>query len=322
MVDLESSVRSWLSAWPIGAVLRVSRTPTGTIHRVYCVETPEAVYYLRIYHYGERAAIDREHAVIAHVARHGLPVVLPLRTRAGTTLTRRQNTYAALFPAAPGRLVAASPGRVGDITLGEMLARTHLALANYPQHLVARRDYATNTAATLREISRFEALISAIADPSESDRFALNGLQAQRAWLAHAVRPEPQQASEQPIHGDYTLANLFAEHGRIVAIIDWDQIYMATRGWEIIRALDLVLGYEPQRCAAFVEGYRRTLTLPIRELDAAAAAYGWMRAHDLWKYAAVYDQGNDRVRAFFGPQGFEPHEHHWRAVRESLLESE
>jgi hypothetical protein len=46
------------------------------------------------------------------------------------------------------------------------------------------------------------------------------------------------------------------------------------------------------------------LPLDREHLDWSAWSYAVVRAHDLWLYAAIYRQHEDRVRQFLSPHGF------------------
>lgn len=46
----------------------------------------------------------------------------------------------------------------------------------------------------------------------------------------------------------------------------------------------------------------------------AAARYAWFRAHNLWLYETLYQEGNERVRHFLRPNGLVPFELRWHAV--------
>lgn len=104
----------------------------------------------------------------------------------------------------------------------------------------------------------------------------------------------------------------------MIAIIDWDQTYLAPRAWEIVRTLDLVCKFGVESCRAFLAGYRAHAPLDPAELDLAAMCYGLMRAHDLWLYQAIYFEGNDRVRKFVAPGQFEPLVDRWEQLKEHL----
>jgi Ser/Thr protein kinase RdoA (MazF antagonist) len=123
---------------------------------------------------------------------------------------------------------------------------------------------------------------------------------------------------QQVIHGDYQETNLFFQDGRVAAIIDWDQTYVASREWEIARTLDLVCQFELEESRAFLAGYRAHAPLDLAALDLAATAYGLMRAHDLWLYRVTYFEGDPRKRKFVSHGGFVPLVDRWAALNEKL----
>jgi homoserine kinase type II len=91
---------------------------------------------------------------------------------------------------------------------------------------------------------------------------------------------------------------LFFAGGRVSAIIDWEQPRLAPPAWEVLRALDFVLGFEPVRGRRFVGAYRAERALPLADLDAAAAAYDRYTAHNLWVYETCFLDGDRRVARF------------------------
>ena len=160
-------------------------------------------------------------------------------------------------------------------------------------------------------------MIRALPSRTVSDKYALKRLEGQRTTVQHEATGNLDELASLPsqaVHGDYTETNLFFENGRVSAIIDWDQFYVIPRAWEVVRTLDIVFRFAPQPCRAFLAAYRVIQPLTMHDLDVAARCYGLVRAHDLWMYAAIYDQGNDRVRAFIRPEGFVPIATHWEAL--------
>lgn len=49
---------------------------------------------------------------------------------------------------------------------------------------------------------------------------------------------------QQVIHGDYQEINLFFEDGKVSAVIDWDQSYVAPRASEVVQTLHYVCKLE------------------------------------------------------------------------------
>jgi homoserine kinase type II len=316
-----NDVNGLVAAWGMGPPVEVRTPETGTINRTVLIATREARYALRGYRHTVRAPVEREHALIAYARSHGVPAVAPLPTLAGETILERDGRYYALFPWAPGRQLAhADLGAAEIATMGTFLAELHRALRDSPRHLVAVRELRSNRDAALAELRRYEALVASLPQRTESDERILARLVGQRAWL-EASWTEPEQSlaqlPRQPIHGDYTEANLFFAGGRVAAVIDWDQAYLAPPAWEVARTLDLVFRFAPEPCRLFLGGYRSVGPLSDGELDLAVEHYSAMRACDCWMYAAIYEQGNDRVRQFIEPGGFTPLEAKWRAFRRS-----
>jgi homoserine kinase type II len=311
-----------LNAWRIGQVYSIETPETGTINRTLLVESAGGSYVLRAYRHAERAPVEREHAAIAHVRLGGLPAMAPIALPGGATILERGGRCYALFPRAPGRQLAhgqLTPGHIA--AMGTFLARTHAALRGFPLEQAARRECALDRAATLAGIERLQAAICARPALDEFDEAVLWQLAGRRDWIARAPlarMPDLSVLGEQLIHGDFQHTNLFFAEGQVVAIIDWDQTYVAAREWEITRALDLICHFELEACHAFLAGYRAYADLDPAAMELAATGYALMRAHDLWLYQAIYVDGNQRVRRFVAPGPFVPLIERWAELNDKL----
>jgi homoserine kinase type II len=305
------------------------------------IETGAGPFVLRAYRYAERGPVAREHALIAHACARGQPAVAPLPLPGGGTILEREGRFYALFPHAPGRQAPREAlGASEAAAMGRCLAALHRALADLPDGLLAPRPLGVDRAVTLAEIERLAERVRHGAHPH--DPLVLRCLAGQRAFvesLPAGAAPDLAGMAFQPIHGDYTETNLFFEHGAVSAIIDWDQAYLAPRAWEAVRTLHLAFGFDPSLAAPFLAAYRaehagvrndvfsggRALpgppiagALSWEELDQAAAAYGLVRAHDLWLYQWIYERGDDRVRRFLTERGFVAVAPQWEMLRGAL----
>lgn len=307
-----------VAAWGRRQVGPAAQPPSGTIHQTRLVPTDQGVVVLRAYRYAERASVEREHAIIAHARSRGVPAIAPLPLPGGGTILAHRRGFVALFPYAPGRQVAREQLGVAESqALGHMLAEIHRALADLPAGLAAPRQLRIDRAVTLAEITRLERLAS--AGNHLHDAVVLRALQDQRAYLAtlpDTVGVDLSGLPHQAIHGDYTETNVFCESGAVSAVIDWDQGYLAPRAWEVVRTLHLALGLDAALAGPFLAGYHATQPLDWNALDQAAAAYGVMRAHDVWLAQWIYDRGDDRVRRFL--TGFAPVAPQWEALQRAL----
>ena len=175
---------------------------------------------------------------------------------------------------------------------------------------------------TLSEITRYEALIQAFPNPEDSESYALGRLNGRREWIekhAEETTDGLTALKHQVIHGDYQEKNVFFdERGEVVALIDWDNAWTAPPEWEIIRTLNFVMEFDPDRGRTFAEGYREFRDLDLEALDRAAWAYAVSRSHSLWLYEDIYVRGNERARRFLRPGPFKPVYDRWIPVRDVL----
>jgi len=161
-----------------------------------------------------------------------------------------------------------------------------------------------------------------VVDPTEVEAWALQRLDSRTEWLnEHTEDPEVTiPGTPQVLHGDFTEKNLFFGVDRVTSVIDWGQPCIAPPAWEVVRAIDIVLAFDPARCRAFVEAYRTQRPMPRELLDAAFEAYTRIRAHDSWIFEAIYVEKNDRVRRFVRPGRFNPHISRWRRIRREIFD--
>jgi homoserine kinase type II len=318
-VTIPADLLDLLRPWGLGTVQSATRPATGTVHQTVLVTTARGRYALRSYRHHERAPVAREHAIIAHVRAHGLPVVSPLPLPNGGTILECDGRFHTLFPQAPGRQLpkhALGPNEAR--AMGACLGQLHRALADLPAMWWAQRTFAVERDATLAGIARLEVAIQARPTPDAADAAALAWLVGQRAWLlqrAAATCIDLTALEHQPIHGDYQESNLFFVRARVSAVIDWDQTYLAPRAWEVMRTLHLAFAFAPALCRPFLAAYRAVMPLPLADLDQAAAAYALKVGHDLWVFEEYYPRSNERVRRFLQPGGFASPATDWERLR-------
>ena len=310
-----------LAAWQLGRVAEIVQPASGTINQIVRAAIAGRYFFLRRYRHPERAV--SEHAAIAHARARGFPAVAPLPLLDGATILVHDGAHYALYPQAPGRqhtrdqltptLLAA---------MGRNLAALHRALRDLPRAGMHQRTFVADRDRTLAGIARIAAVIAGRDGSDSLDQIARTRLASRREWL-QAQPPtaeyDPAILSEQPIHGDYQETNLFfGADETVCAVIDWDQGYLASRAWEIIRVLDFVCGFAPAPTRHLLMAYREGHDLSLADLDRAAATYGLLRAHDLWLYEAYYFQANRRVGQFITPGTFVPVAVRWAALRAQL----
>ncbi len=311
--------------WNLSPILSTWMPDTGTVHQTLLLKTAAGNYALRAYCYkaDERWRISCEHALIAFVQAHGLPALAPIPLLNGETILERQGRFYALFPFAQGKQILRAQLTVYEVnSMGQFLAQLHQVLHDYPQERVPQRSFVVDHTATLAKIDEIIAVIRSRLRVEDEDRQILARLQQRRAWLTttHAINSDDfSHLTQQVIHGDYQETNLFFEKGEVSAIIDWDQAYVASRAWEVVRTLHYAHNLEAVSSNTFLSGYRRVLPLTETELEVAAAAYGWRWEHNLWIYEELYLKGNQRIRAFLQPnEPYSPFVERWASLQRLL----
>jgi homoserine kinase type II len=303
-----------LSAWPLEGTLLMSEVAGGATNRVYKVEGAHGAAFLRQYKRPDVQMVAREHAVIAQARAGGVPAAAPLAARDGRTVVERHGAVFSLYEPAPGVQLES-----GSLTLeqaraaGRTLARLHDALASMPDVGYTRWRLEWDGAAWCERLNVVERAILARAVPDPTDRWALERVRAQRAWLGepaciHAYAP---RVPAQVTHGDYQDANLFFDSSGVSGVIDWEQAAFMPRAYELARAASFMFRLERERTRAFVAGYRELRPLGDDELADGARAWGTFADHHVWPVEEVYLHRNDAARRYIPHAPFRPFERAW-----------
>lgn len=311
-----------IAHWALESLFSMQSAEVGAIHRTLLFNTSTGRYVLRAYRHQDRGRVEREHALIAYVKARGLPAVGPIKLPSGETILEYDKHYYAVFPHAPGIQVPQPQLTPAHLTeMGAFLAQLHEALKDYPPDAVTQLSFRLSRSRTLAQITRLQRLLQARRPRTDRDEAVLLHLTEQRTWLQRRV---PRgwnyltMEATQVIHGDFQDTNVFFMGFQVSAIIDWDQAYVASRAWEIMRVLDLVCSLDGELSRAFLQGYRTCATISLAALDQAATAYGLACAHDVWAYEEFYLEGNGRALRFLKSGRFVPITERWAAIRTEL----
>jgi homoserine kinase type II len=273
---------------------------------------------LRVYKRFDRAMALREHALIQHVRGRGLPAPSPI-VACSESVVERDGRLAALYEAARGAQIAPGSARLEHArAAGEALARLHRATAGLPDAGYAPRTFGWDGAAWVERLNVIERAIRARRDGELADAWALQRVEAQRAWLSQPACPHgaAPRFPPQVVHGDYHDANLFFEGDRVSAIIDWEQAAFLPRAYEVVRACFFTFRLAPLLSQAFLLAYRSVSELSDAELADGAASWGCHADHHVWPLEEVYLHGNERARRFIPHAPFVPFAEGWRRVVE------
>jgi len=317
--DDAALVHTLLEAWSLAEVRGLARVTGGATNRVYRVESARGLAFLRVYKRSDRALAEREHALIAHVREHGLPAVALRVARNGSTVVEHAGQVCALYePALGEQRRGAELNGAQASSAGAVLGRIHRALAGLQDVGYLRWTLNWDGPAWVERLNVVERAILARPQPSapeleEGDRWALERLRAQRAWLAHpdCVHSYRPLAAAQVVHGDYQDANLFFAGDRVSAVIDWEQAAFMPCGYELARAAWFMFRLERERTGRLFAGYASESPLDPAALEDGARAWGCFADHHVWPLEEVYLNANPAARRYIPQVPFRPFQQVW-----------
>ncbi len=301
-----------LQNWGIPEHVSVRVPQSGTMNETWLLEWPADRAVLRRHRRPVRAEIEFEHRVLAHARSSGVPCPAIVPTRRGCSLVEDDAHFYSLYTWAPGTQVVR--GRLDPEqaeSMGAMLGRTHIALADLPGG-PAGGDHLSSLEQTLGRID--ELINVALARPDRARlSWAIDDLKARARWLtAHNPSPPRQAtASSQVIHGDYHDGNVFFEAGKVSCVIDWDKARREVPARELVRAMDYALGMDPQLCRQFLMGYRAVTPISPGQVEEAGEWFSYHEAHSLWVIDQLLRHNNDRVEGLGSHKPFSPFGGRW-----------
>jgi homoserine kinase type II len=246
----EAEARAILDEYGLRGPRSLRPIAAGTINTNFAVEHEGGRAFLRFNEGKDREDVEREAAIVAHVAARGVPTPAPLRARSGLPWVVHDGVFVSLFPWVEGRTLArgeVGPQRAREA--GAALGRLHAAGADFPDRRPGRYEPP--------EIERRLRVVSAASagDPA---------LEAAVAVLAPALeRLGSERRSDLPtglIHADLFIDNvLFSDDGGLVALLDFEQAAWGRLAYDVAVSL-LAFGFgtddfRPEVTRAFIEGY-------------------------------------------------------------------
>jgi homoserine kinase type II len=264
-----------LSAEEVGAILAgfgvsdyLGHHPiaAGTINTNVAVETAARRLFLRINEGKSLDDVEREGAIVAHVAARGVPTPAPLRTPAGEPFLRWNGTLVSVFPWISGHTLRRAQIGAGHAReTGAALARLHAAGGDYPDHRPGRYE----PDEIQRRFDRIAGLSA--GDPVLAEAVALLG-----PALARLERERRPDLPTGLIHGDLFIDNvLYADSGALTALLDFEQASWGRLAYDLaVSVLAFGFGgddFRPDVTRAFIDGYLSVRGPTPAERDAFVA---------------------------------------------------
>ncbi len=262
----ESDVRGILASFGIDGYRGHSPIAAGTINTNLRVDTAAGLRFLRVNEGKTEGDVERESAIVAHVAARGVITPVPARTTAGRACLAWSGSFVSLFPWVPGRtLVRAevTPAHAGQV--GRALGGLHAAGVDFADHRPGRYEP--------DEIQRRFVQISQVAGDDTGLQQAVGILGSELAQLAADRRPDVPLGL---IHGDLFIDNvLFDEVGGLTALLDFEQASWGRLVYDIaVCVLAFGFGRDDFRAdvtRAFLDGYKGVRPATAAERDAFSA---------------------------------------------------
>jgi homoserine kinase type II len=234
----------------------------GTVNTNVDVTTSRGRFFLRVNEGKERDDVEREAAIVTHVAARGVPTPAPLTTRQGLPFLDWNGSYVSLFPWVEGRILSRPEvGPAEARAVAAALARLHLAGVDLADHRPGRYEPPEihRRLAHIRTLSGDPALAAAVAVLGPE----LDTLAAERA----ATLPTGL------IHGDLFIDNvLFSAGGGVAALLDFEQASWGRLAYDLaVTTLAFGFGrddFRPEVTRALLEGY--TAVRPLAPVERAA----------------------------------------------------
>jgi homoserine kinase type II len=235
----------------------------GTINTNVAVDTSSGPLFLRVNEGKPVAEVEREAAIVAHVAARGVATPAPLRALTGEPFVRWSGVCVSLFPWLPGRVLGRAEVTPAHArAAGEALARLHLAGADFPDHRPGRYEP--------DEIQRRCGELASVTDAAVAEARA--ELAAELACL------ETERRADLPaglIHGDLFIDNVLYDGAALVALLDFEQAAWGRLLYDVaVSVLAFGFGKDDFRrdvTRAFVEGYGATRPFTAAERESFAA---------------------------------------------------
>ena len=271
----EAELDEWLRNYSVGRLQALEPIKAGIENSNFFVTTTQGKYVLTLFERLPAAELPFYLALMAHLARHGIPSPAPIADLSDQYLQRLNGKPAALVTRLPGRSLE-RPGAAECGELGALLARMHLAGRSYPAYLENPRG------------PKWWRLAAADIKPFLTSEESTM-LEEELAFQAQHRFPDLPRG---PVHADLFRDNALFENARISGVIDFYfagvdcllyDVAVCANDW----CLDAKFGLEPGRTDALLAAYEAVRPLAPTEREAwpvmlrAAALRFWLsRLHD------------------------------------------
>jgi homoserine kinase type II len=252
----------------------VSEIATGRMNSHWRVETTAGPFVLRRYtRLRLPESIPAEHTVLEAAANGGWPVALPIVALDGEAVAWANGALYSLFPFLQG--ASKPPDSLSHLRIkGRLLARLHKDIAGALEVQRPGFGRAWELDVTLQTAGSI-SFNTALADFGNDHPDLANAVRRQRYRnLRELARLGYGDLPSTVIHGDFHHDNLLFSGAELTGVLDFDSVRLDSPVVDVAISLieDCTLpsdhnALDPQRAAAFVDGYGRVRALSETEVE-------------------------------------------------------
>jgi Ser/Thr protein kinase RdoA (MazF antagonist) len=300
------------NAYNLDTIESVEVVEKGVLSENWFLTADGERYFLKKYRFDEEKRIREIHAAKQFFADHGIPVILPIPTRTGTTYLKDQDTYFALFPFISARQL--ERGELSDMaiaSMGRMLGKIHLAGKGSTLDIDKEGFKVWNDEKFVQEARAYLDQIAQIPEPTPFDELARQDLELKLSRVRNDSRQyaDFDLAKDHLIQGDYLDHNLFFdEKDEVSHVFDFEKAQYASRSYELIRSL-LYCVMEPdlsqeslRRAKLYIDAYQGIYPISADELRKSMEVFFLKSIRGLWMHKELYMLKNRRPEQFLAPE--------------------
>lgn len=286
----------------------ISKVTEGYLSNNFVIENDGKKYFLKQYRYTDLEKIKEIHRVKFFFSEGGIPVILPLKNRAGDFISPIDGKFYSLFPFIEGRIIRRK-GRSDKAfaSAGEMLARIHLLSINGIPDITSSYFNFWSKEEFFAELKLVEEAmkIERAEDPFDTPARESMAYKADLAEKNTIFFEDLNLHRDHIIHGDYHGNNLFYDESDAVQwVFDIEKATIAPRSFELARCIDFMCfagNFEEENFAdarVFLSSYSATYPIEKKEVEAGFTAFYLKLVYNLWVEKEHYLDKNNRVDLF------------------------
>lgn len=239
---------------------------------------------------------------------HGIPIIMPLKTKNGKTIVNIDNSYYGLFPFVSAKILSKeeiSNDAIGSIA--QMQAKMHLLSRKSLPQVTDRKTGIWNKEKAISDMATIEKVLSKKKKMDKFDEIASKCMKLKKnIILNNKIRFEDLKLKfDHLVHGDFHCYNLFYDDkNHVKYVFDLEKTDIAPRAFELARAIDFVCLHQGEKDSVakaghYLKSYREIYQISNQEFRSGFIMHYLKSAHTLWIEKNHYLENNLRTDVFY-----------------------